>query len=138
MDIPLDEIRKVNPVFYNEMISLASQAASSDDPSVAIKNWKTATKQEQGMIAEQMKVQPLVTSLSNEVGKRVTGAMDIEKLIGFDTSGNPTLSTENAQKYQESLKKVEDMFSFFSNMKDDMSMHQNAIALNSIALKSNL
>jgi hypothetical protein len=71
----LNRLKEVNPVIYNDLVSIMSQAQASENPSNAIRNWKQATPQEQAMIAQYNKTIPLETSLSNEVGKRVSNAL---------------------------------------------------------------
>lgn len=71
----LNRLKEVNPVIYNDLVSIVSQAQTSDNPSNTIRNWKQTTPQEQAMIAQYNKTIPLETSLSNEVGKRVSNAL---------------------------------------------------------------
>lgn len=137
MDI--NRLKEVNPVIYNDLVSIVSQAQASDNPSNAIHSWKQATPQEQAMIAQYNKTIPLETSLSNEVGKRVSSALwVINSAISYNEIGKPELTPEGKIQLDEALGKVNKMAEFFVRMKDDMATHENWVALHATEIKNSL
>jgi hypothetical protein len=87
------------------------------------------------------KTKPLETSLGQEVGDRTKKALGtVETLMEYPygKTGPGTLSPENAVKVEEALGNANKMFEFFTKMKDDMSMHEDAVALHAINLKQNI
>lgn len=120
---------------------MVSGAQTADSPTKFIKDFDKYTPQESAMISMYKNTKPLETSLGQEVGKRTTQAFStVDKYLEypFGMKSKPTISPENAKKVEEEFRKVDKMFEFFTRMKDDMSMHEDAVALNSIGLKNSV